>query len=165
MICDGRTPSFASSTMRRPDATRRGGGGGHRAPGSRRCRAGRCPAPRSASSSSRRCPSPCSARRCGRCHPRSRCRSRWSSVPARNSVVRRRQSVQAPRICAVEVAIQHRAAADDDGGEVGAGGAHQRGRGGLVAVDEQHDAVERLGRGSSPRCPSRPGCGRASRSG
>ena len=43
-------------------------------------------------------------------------------------------------------------------------GAHQQRRRGLVAAHQQHDAVERVARGSIPRRPSRPGCGTASSS-
>ena len=42
-------------------------------------------------------------------------------------------------------AVEHRPARDDDGGQVHTSRAHNRGRCGLVAAGEEHDAVERVG--------------------
>ena len=47
-------------------------------------------------------------------------------------------------VLAVQLAIEHGAAADDDGGNVDAGRAHQQGRRRLVAADQQHDGVHRI---------------------
>jgi hypothetical protein len=47
-------------------------------------------------------------------------------------------------VLAVQLTVQHRAAGDDDGRDVDAGRAHQQGRGGLVAADQQHHAVHRI---------------------
>lgn len=45
---------------------------------------------------------------------------------------------------ALVMAVEHGTAAEHDGGDIGAGGAHQRGRRGLVAIGQQDDAIERV---------------------
>ena len=45
---------------------------------------------------------------------------------------------------AAEAAAEQRPGGDDDRRQVGAGGTHEQGRRGLVAADQQHDAVERV---------------------
>ncbi|MNL06199.1 hypothetical protein D3C87_1268310 [compost metagenome] len=47
-------------------------------------------------------------------------------------------------VLALVLAVEHRPAGDDDGRHVATGGAHQQGRGGLVATGQQYDAVNRV---------------------
>ena len=63
---------------------------------------------------------------------------------------------------AAELARQHRPARDADRRQVDARRAHQQRRRGLVAAHQQHDAVERIARGSIPRRPCWRDCGTAS---
>ena len=45
---------------------------------------------------------------------------------------------------AIVMAVEHGTAAEHDGRDIGAGGAHQRGGCGLVAIGQQHDAIQRI---------------------
>ncbi len=47
-------------------------------------------------------------------------------------------------VLAIELAVEHRAAADDERRHVAAGRAHQQRRRGLVAAGQQHDGVDRI---------------------
>ncbi len=66
---------------------------------------------------------------------------------------------------AAVLAVEHRPARHDERRQVAARRAHDERRRGLVAAAQQHDAVDRVRRGSTPRRPCWPDCGRASRSG
>ena len=67
------------------------------------------------------------------------------SVPARTSSDRRHTSVPQPSAHAAERAGQHRAARNDDGGQVDRRRGHQQRRDRLVATAEQDHAVDRVG--------------------
>ena len=74
--------------------------------------------------------------------------------PVRNRSKSLRPSVPEPRRWPLPLAAEHRTAGHHDGGDVGAGRAHQlRGRG-LVAAAQQHHAVDAGWRGSIPPHPS-----------
>jgi hypothetical protein len=65
-------------------------------------------------------------------------------TPARTSSENFHTSVPEPMVAALEAAVEHRPAGDDDGGQVAGRRAHdQRGRG-LVAAGHQHGAVHRV---------------------
>ena len=68
-----------------------------------------------------------------------------------------------PHPFAPEPAVQHRPAGDDDGGQVDRGRTHQQRRRGLVAADQQHHAVDRIGADRFLDIHCGQGCGTSSR--
>ncbi len=65
-------------------------------------------------------------------------------LPARTSSLICQTAVPEPIACAVEIAVEHRAAGDDQRGQIAARRAHHQRRRGLVAAAQQHDAVDRI---------------------
>ena len=89
---------------------------------------------------------------------------RATACPARTSSRQPPHVGAAAQRHAAEGAGEHRAAGDDDGGQVDRRGRHEQRRDRLVAAAEQHHPVDRVGPQHLLDRPSRPGCARASRS-